>query len=239
MIQAKGGTNQRGGASRSGGTGTVYPTKAQRRFRRSDHRQQSDCHLGLEHAAASTMVRSLEFVDHPTISDNSRVSTPDRVYVANGNPAEFTSLINGGFLQVGTLQVAGTLVFGEADTDEDGIPDSFELANGLNPNESADALNDVDGDGFTNWQEFIAGTNLFDPSSAPQIVETEEIDSGVLISFKSVLGRKYRVECSDKLIGSNWTVLFDNLTGTDSVLEVIDTAGAREARRFYRVEVVP
>ena len=36
------------------------------------------------------------------------------------------------------------------DSDGDGLPDDFELANGLNPNNPVDALEDKDGDGLTN-----------------------------------------------------------------------------------------
>ena len=45
------------------------------------------------------------------------------------------------------------------DTDGDGIPDSMELEWGLDPQNSADAEGDLDGDGFTNLEEFLAGTD--------------------------------------------------------------------------------
>lgn len=41
-----------------------------------------------------------------------------------------------------------------ADTDKDGMPDSWETANGMNPN-SADNNGDIDGDGFTNLEEYL------------------------------------------------------------------------------------
>jgi len=45
------------------------------------------------------------------------------------------------------------------DTDGDGMPDSWELLYGLNPNSSADASQDKDGDGITNLQEYKDGTS--------------------------------------------------------------------------------
>jgi hypothetical protein len=46
-----------------------------------------------------------------------------------------------------------------ADTDGDGIADSWELKYGLDPNNPRDALLDFDNDGLTNLQEFIFGTD--------------------------------------------------------------------------------
>ena len=46
------------------------------------------------------------------------------------------------------------------DKDHDGLPDDFERANGLDPNDPVDAQEDQDGDGLTALQEFQLGTNL-------------------------------------------------------------------------------
>jgi hypothetical protein len=46
-----------------------------------------------------------------------------------------------------------------ADTDNDGMPDAWEIRYGLNPHDPADAALDSDGDGYTNIEEYINGTN--------------------------------------------------------------------------------
>ncbi len=52
------------------------------------------------------------------------------------------------------------------DNDLDGLPDDYESANGLDPNDPADAAEDQDGDGLTALEEFQAGTN-------PQLADTD------------------------------------------------------------------
>ena len=41
------------------------------------------------------------------------------------------------------------------DTDMDGMPDEWETANGLNPNDASDAQKDCNGDGYTNIEKYI------------------------------------------------------------------------------------
>ena len=45
------------------------------------------------------------------------------------------------------------------DSDGDGMPDDWEKAHGLNPNDPSDASGDLNGDGYTNIEEFINGTD--------------------------------------------------------------------------------
>ena len=69
-----------------------------------------------------------------------------------------------------------------ADSDGDGIPDDWEIANGLDPNDPNDAGQDPDFDGATNLDEFGQGTDPFsyDGPTAPVLVSPiagAEVDS--------------------------------------------------------------
>jgi pectate lyase len=46
------------------------------------------------------------------------------------------------------------------DSDHDGMPDVWESAHGLNPNDATDGPKDADGDGYTNLEEFLNGGTI-------------------------------------------------------------------------------
>ena len=67
----------------------------------------------------------------------------------------------------------------DKDTDNDGMPDGYEVANGFNPLSAADAGQDADGDGLTNLKEFQLGTKPRDSDSdADGMPDKYEVDHG-------------------------------------------------------------
>jgi hypothetical protein len=94
-------------------------------------------------------------------SSNPRVVTvsPNGLVTATGRGVSIISATNEGALAL--LRV--TVSSGPGDADGDGMPDDWETANGLNPNNPADAALDPDGDGVSNFEEFRNGT---DPHNA-------------------------------------------------------------------------
>ncbi|MBI4232582.1 S-layer homology domain-containing protein, partial [Candidatus Peregrinibacteria bacterium] len=68
---------------------------------------------------------------------------------------------------------------GAKDSDLDGLPDSYELAKKFNPKDPNDAKKDFDGDGLSNFAEYLQGTDphKFD-TDADTYSDKEEIEKG-------------------------------------------------------------
>ena len=123
---------------------------------------------------------------------------------------------------------------GIIDTDGDGMPDDWEMANSLNKNSAADAGLDPDADGLTNLQEYLAGTN---PQSAASVLSVvAALQNGLVeLSFTAMAGRTYTVLSTDTLpSGGNWQRLRDVSAGATQTVIVTDTLVERP-QRFYRV----
>jgi hypothetical protein len=61
------------------------------------------------------------------------------------------------------------------DTDGDGISDKYEVAYGLDPFDSTDALLDADGDGISNLNEYLNGTNVNLDDNPPHLITPLDI----------------------------------------------------------------
>lgn len=117
---------------------------------------------------------------------------------------------------------------------------------------SGDAADDADpdGDGWTNAQEYAAGTSpvsradalvlALAPDTAPEAAPGE-----LVVRFSSVSGKHYRLERSETLAAGSWeTVVIDGVAadavpGTGEMIELRDESAAALPRRFYRVVLVP
>ena len=123
------------------------------------------------------------------------------------------------------------------DTDQDGLPDEWEIAYSLAPDDCTainGALGDPDRDGMTNWQEYLAGT---DPSNGQDYLRIEQVAVGgpwCLIQFTPRLGRTYAIEKRENLaLTSDWVILQDKITGTNTytLTDPLSSTGC-----FYRLK---
>lgn len=95
------------------------------------------------------------------------------------------------------------------DSDGDGIPDAWEqsqlYAGGVVPGDNGWDLSllnrdgDFDGDGTSNWQEYIAGTFAADPTDYLALQIIAPLASHVQLRFFSIYGKTYSLESSTDL----------------------------------------
>jgi uncharacterized repeat protein (TIGR01451 family) len=91
------------------------------------------------------------------------------------------------------------------DSDHDGMPDDWELAHGLNPNDPADALLDSDGDGTSNRQEFLAGTDPFVFDGLRIVSARIQAEDACELTVHAAVGVTYALEASTNLV--QWSLL--------------------------------
>jgi len=119
----------------------------------------------------------------------------------------------------------------------DGIPDWWRLlCFGTVSNLLSSANLDADGDGASNWQEYVAGTNPMDPTSVLQLTPMPPAGP-FTVQWPSVVGKTYMVQCSSCLFSTNWATVVSNLSGTGQMMQLSDPATSPPPVRFYRVQV--
>jgi hypothetical protein len=119
-----------------------------------------------------------------------------------------------------------------ADTDNDGMADTWETNYGLNPTNSDDRTLDFDLDGLPNWREYIAGTNPTNQQSNLKL-SADVIPAGVRLTFDAQSNHTYSVQSTDNL-SSNWVKLAD-IVATSTNRSVIMTNVPITRTSFYRL----
>ena len=109
------------------------------------------------------------------------------------------------------LPTTATVKIETVDTDGDGLPDLWEMSNGLNPALAGDAALDLDGDGLSNAAEFAAKTN-------PSLADT----SGDGINDKLAIS-----------LGLNPLLSYPAIRATLSELQGSGTPTAGQVRALY------
>jgi len=135
---------------------------------------------------------------------------------------------------------AGTASVGLQDTDGDGIPDAWEIAHGLNPNNAADAALDPDHDGVSNLGEYLAGTDPHDSNSVlrvAQIIPFVSTNVPLYVRFFAYSNTTYTVQYRNSLLPtSQWQSLGDVPAAPNNrFVDVPDPNAYKKTDRYYRV----
>jgi hypothetical protein len=119
-----------------------------------------------------------------------------------------------------------------ADSDLDGMPDSYELAYSGTTTDFNPAA-DADGDGMSNLAEFLAGTDPFDPNSYLRVDQTHVADVA-WITFAAVSNRTYSVQFSDAVPAATWLKFAEVPSRATNRVELF-LAPHSNTNRFFRV----
>ena len=122
------------------------------------------------------------------------------------------------------------------DDDHDGLPDDWELSHDFDPGNPADALQDLDGDGMSNLDEYRAGADPKDPASLLRL-EVRMEPAYLMLIFTTVSDRTYQIERSSTPAGGPWLPVGDLIGGDGDVKAILDFPAADGPARFYRLRV--
>ncbi len=121
------------------------------------------------------------------------------------------------------------------DRDNDGMPDTWEDRYNLDMTNPADAEDDQDGDGMSNFAEYMAGTA---PNDAGSLFTIESLVSGngIAVKWQSIPDRIYKISRTTNLM-YKFNVISAGITGTppDNIYQ--DMTATNNGTYFYRVGV--
>jgi GH15 family glucan-1,4-alpha-glucosidase len=128
------------------------------------------------------------------------------------------------------------ITYGNNSYTGDGIPDSWAIQYGFNPLDPNVANADSDGDGLSNLQEFLAGTDPTNSASSLRITSIARAGNVNTITWESVSGKTYHLQSTDTLTGTFTDVAGPDITASGPSTSTTDITAV--VGRFYRVRLV-
>ena len=116
------------------------------------------------------------------------------------------------------------------------MADDWELLYGLKPTTATDGSIDSDGDGQSNLQEYLAGTDPFNAASLLKIQSATIGGSTCSLTFIAAAGRTYTVQYRDSLNAGSWLSLTNvGAQPATGLFPVNDGSVGTNSTRFYRI----
>ena len=122
------------------------------------------------------------------------------------------------------------------DTDGDGLKDDWEVQYGLNPFVPDDISTDLDHDGLSLWNEYLADTDPSDPQSYFALTMTNSHTETLQFRCASSLARKYSLQWSTNLVDSIWAPVSGQTDKMGTGKELIFEATPDLWKKYFRIE---